>query len=159
MSPGCHCDIWRLWTCNIQLFSTSSSLIKIYCLYQPFICHSTPPPPSSSHHPPQQHPGLRFKKKKKQLALLLKRLQKGAICITLFRMYQLSLCGKPKKRTPPSLIWIFLKHAKWEQYSVRPVLTPARHQAWLLHRAACYSRVCCSKRATRKAMSSHPRTT
>lgn len=100
-----------------------------------------------------------LKKKKKQLALLLKRLQKRAICITLFRMYQLSLCGKPKKRTPPSLIWIFLKHAKWEQYSVRPVLTPARHQAWLLHRAACYSRVCCSKRATRKAMSSHPRTT
>lgn len=158
MSPGCHCDIWRLWTCNIQLFSTSSSLIKIYCLYQPFICHSTPPPPL----PITLLSNIQawdFKKTKKQLALLLKRLQKRAICITLFRMYQLSLCGKPKKRTPPSLIWIFLKHAKWEQYSVRPVLTPARHQAWLLHRAACYSRVCCSKRATRKAMSSHPRTT
>lgn len=157
MSPGCHCDIWRLWTCNIQLFSTSTSLIKIYCLYQPFICHSTPllfPSPSSA----TSRPEIK-KKTKKQLALLLKRLQKRAICITLFRMYQLSLCGKPKKRTPPSLIWIFLKHAKWEQYSVRPVLTPARHQAWLLHRAACYSRVCCSKRATRKAMSSHPRTT
>lgn len=157
MSPGCHCDIWRLWTCNIQLFSTSSSLIKIYCLYQPFICHSTPPPLPITLLSNIQ--AWDFLKKKKQLALLLKRLQKGAICITLFRMYQLSLCGKPKKRTPPSLIWIFLKHAKWEQYSVRPVLTPARHQAWLLHRAACYSRVCCSKRATRKAMSSHPRTT
>lgn len=159
MSPGCHCDIWRLWTCNIQLFSTSSSLIKIYCLYQPFICHSTPPPPPLPITLLSNIQAWDLKKKKNQLALLLKRLQKRAICITLFRMYQLSLCGKPKKRTPPSLIWIFLKHAKWEQYSVRPVLTPARHQAWLLHRAACYSRVCCSKRATRKAMSSHPRTT
>lgn len=142
-----------IFNCFPHLQASSKYTVCISHLY------ATAPPPSSSHHPPQQHPGLRFLKKKKQLALLLKRLQKGAICITLFRMYQLSLCGKPKKRTPPSLIWIFLKHAKWEQYSVRPVLTPARHQAWLLHRAACYSRVCCSKRATRKAMSSHPRTT